>query len=173
MAIPWPISAAFAAGMDLLIAAWSYDESGGGQESGPREHTAAATESEPATVVALGWARAALGAVIIALPGSLLGRLFPGKDPDPVAVAIARGFGARNIAVGAGIVWAHRSGDPEVERRWYLAAAGTDLIDALAMVLGRGLPKAHRAVGALAAGSATAAGVLAGLRAVDQEPTRR
>jgi hypothetical protein len=93
--------------------------------------------------------------------------LFPGKDPDPVAVAIARGFGARNIAVGAGIVWAHQSGDRQAERRWYLAAAGTDLADALAMVLGRGLPKAHRVLGALAAGSATAAGVAAAVRAGD------
>jgi hypothetical protein len=98
------------------------------------------------------------------MPGFWLGRLFPGKDPDPVAVAIARGFGARNIAVGAGIVWAHQSGDPQAQRRWHLAAAGTDLVDALAMVLGRGLPKAHRVAGALAAGSTTAAGIAAALR---------
>ena len=101
------------------------------------------------------------------MPGFLLGRLFPGKDPDPVAVAIARGFGARNIAVGAGIAWAHRSGDPQAKRRWYLAAAGTDVVDALAMVVGRGVPKTHRVVGALAAGSATAAGVAAALRVGD------
>jgi hypothetical protein len=153
--------------MALLLAASSSDNSGGGQESGRREHTTAATDSEQAAVVALGWARAALGAVIITLPGFLLSRLFPGKDPDPAAVAIARGFGARNIAVGAGIVWARQSGDLDAERRWYLVAAGTDLADALAMVLGRGLPKAHRVVGALAAGSATAAGVAAAVRAGD------
>jgi hypothetical protein len=35
------------------------------------------------------------------------------------------------------------------------------------MVLGRGLPKAHRVLGALAAGSATAAGVAAAVRAGD------
>jgi hypothetical protein len=69
--------------------------------------------------------------------------------------------------VGAGIVWAHQSGDRQAERRWYLAAAGTDLADALAMVLGRGLPKAHRVLGALAAGSATAAGLAAAVRAGD------
>jgi hypothetical protein len=167
MATARPISAVFAAGMALLLAACSSNDSGGGQESGPSERTAAATDSQQPTVVALGWARAALGAVILTLPGLLLRRLFPGKIPDPVAVAIARGFGARNIAVGAGIVWAHQSGDPEAERRWYLAAAGTDLADALAMVLGRGLPKAHRVVGALAAGSATAAGVAAALQSGD------
>jgi hypothetical protein len=153
--------------MALLLAACASDSSGSGQESGRSERATAATDSEQATVVALGWARAALGAVIITLPGFLLRRLFPGKDPDPVAVAIARGFGARNIAVGAGIVWAHQSGDPQAERRWYLAAAGTDLADALAMVLGRGLPKAHRVLGALAAGSATATGVASALRAGD------
>jgi hypothetical protein len=167
MATTRPISAVFAAGMALLLAACSSNDSGSGQESGPSERTAAATDSQQPTVVALGWARAALGAVILTLPGLLLRRLFPGQVPDPVAVAIARGFGARNIAVGAGIVWAHQSGDPEAERRWYLAAAGTDLADALAMVLGRGLPKAHRVVGALAAGSATAAGVAAALQAGD------
>jgi hypothetical protein len=162
-----PISAAVAAGMALLLAACSSHDPGLGQESGPSERTSAATDSQQARVVALGWARAALGAVILTLPGFVLGRLFPGKDPDPVAVAIARGFGARNIAVGAGIVWAHQSGDPEAERRWYLAAAGTDLADALAMVVGRGLPNAHRVVGALAAGSATAAGVAAALQSGD------
>jgi hypothetical protein len=125
------------------------------------------TDSGQATVVALGWARAALGAAIMTMPGFWLGQLFPGKDPDPVAVAIARGFGARNIAVGAGIVWAHQSGDPEAERRSYLAAAGTDVADALAMVVGRGVPMAHRVVGALAAGSATVAGVAVALRAGD------
>jgi hypothetical protein len=167
MATVRPISAVFAAGITLLLAACSSDNLGGGHESGRSERTAAATDSEQATVLALGWARAALGAVIITLPGFLFRRLFPGKDPDPVAVAIARGFGARNIAVGAGIVWAHQSGDPQAERRWYLAAAGTDLADALAMVLGRGLPKAHRVLGALAAGSATAAGLAAAVRAGD------
>ena len=167
MATARPISAVFAAGMALLLAACASDSSGGGQESGRRERATAATDSEQAAVVALGWARAALGAAIITLPGFLLRRLFPGKDPDPVAVAIARGFGARNIAVGAGIVWAHQSGDPQAERRWYLAAAGTDLADALAMVLGRGLPKAHRVLGALAAGSATGTGVAAALRVGD------
>jgi hypothetical protein len=167
MAATQPISAVFAAGMVLLLAAGSSDSSRGGQEFGRSERATAATDSEQATVVAMGWARAALGAAIITLPGFLLRRLFPGKDPDPVAVAIARGFGARNIAVGAGIVWAHQSGDAEAERRWYLAAAGTDLVDALAMVVGRGLPKAHRVIGALAAGSATAAGVAAAVRAGD------
>ena len=167
MATTPPFSAVFAAGMALLQAACSSVNSGGGQESGRSEPTAAANDSEQATVVTLGWARAALGAAIITLPGFLLRRLFPGKDPDPVAVAIARGFGARNIAVGAGIVWAHQSGDPQAERRWYLAAAGTDLADALAMVLGRGLPKAHRVLGALAAGSATGTGVAAALRVGD------
>jgi hypothetical protein len=167
MATTRPNSAVFAAGMALLLAAEPSDSTGGGQEFGPSERATAATDSERATVVALGWARAALGAAIITLPGLLLRRLFPGKDPDPVAVAIARGFGARNIAVGAGIVWAQQSGDAEAERRWYLAAAGTDLVDALAMVVGRGLPKAHRVIGALAAGSATAAGVAAAVRAGD------
>ena len=167
MATTRPISAVVAAGMLLLLAACSSDNSGGGQESGRSERAAAANDSEPVTVVTLGWARAALSAAIVTLPEFLLGGLFPGKDPDPVAVAIARGFGARNIAVGAGIVWAHQSGDPQAERRWHLAAAGTDLVDALAMVLGRGLPKAHRLVGALAAGSTTAAGVAAALRAGD------
>jgi hypothetical protein len=153
--------------MVLLLAACPSDNSAGDQEFGRSERGTAATDSEQFTVVALGWARAALGAAIITLPGFLLRRLFPGKDPDPVAVAIARGFGARNIAVGAGIVWAHQSDDPQAERRWYLAAAGTDLADALAMVLGRGLPKAHRVLGALAAGSATATGVAAALRVGD------
>ena len=160
MATTRPFSAVFAAGMALLLAACSSVNSGGGQESGRSEPTAAANDSEQATVVTLGWARAAL----VTLPEFLLGGLFPGKDPDPVAVAIARGFGARNIAVGAGIVWAHQSGDPQAQRRWHLAAAGTDLVDALAMVLGRGLPKAHRVAGALAAGSITAAGIAAALR---------
>ena len=164
MATTRPFSAVVAAGMALLLAACSSVNSGGGQESGRSEPTAAANDSEQATVVTLGWARAALGAAIITLPGFLFRRLFPGKDPDPVAVAIARGFGARNIAVGAGIVWAHQSGDPQAQRRWHLAAAGTDLVDALAMVLGRGLPKAHRVAGALAAGSTTAAGIAAALR---------
>jgi hypothetical protein len=101
------------------------------------------------------------------VPGFFLGRLFPDKDPDPVTVAIMRGFGARNIAVGAGIVWAHQSGDPKAQRRWYLAGAGTDAADALAMMLGRGLPKTHRVVGGLVASSAAAAAVAAGLRAGD------
>ena len=83
MAATQPISAVFAAGMARLLAAGSSDSSGGGQEFGRSERATAATDSEQAMVVGLGWARAALGAVIITLPGFLFRRLFPGKDPDP------------------------------------------------------------------------------------------
>jgi hypothetical protein len=123
------------------------------------------TDTEKAAVVALGWGRVALGAAMVAMPRLLLRQTFLGRSADPVAVAITRGFGARDIAVGAGILWAHQSGEAEARRRWYLVGAGCDAVDALAMLKGSGVPRTGRMLWTLAAGSAVALGIAAARRA--------
>jgi hypothetical protein len=100
--------------------------------------------------------RIAVGAAFVLFP-SLAGRMWIGSDAGrrPVKV-LARAFGARDLAIGLGVVIALDRGTPV--RGWIEAGALSDAIDTAASLLAGGsIPTAIRwpAI-ALGAGSTTA-----------------
>lgn len=111
--------------------------------------------------------RMAFGAAFLLAPG-LAARGWVGDDATrPSVKVITRALGARDLAIGLGIVIAIDRGAPV--RGWLEASALSDGVDFLATVIGgRALPPAGRfGVIALAAASAGVAGWLA--RIVDSE----
>jgi hypothetical protein len=113
---------------------------------------------DPATLArVIGIGRIAIGAGLLALP-RLTGTAWlgePGAQPGgQLAVA---SLGARDLALGAGTVWAlgGRRRDP---RPWLLASATGDLVDFVGVLRHRqALPSASAiATGAMAAGAAAA-----------------
>lgn len=111
-----------------------------------------------ATTVArsLALGRLGLGAVLTVTPG-LVGRLWVGPDGATTgAKVVGAGFGARDVAIGAGLWHALESGGDA--RSWLLAGAAGDAADLAATLLARrSLPLLGR-VG-VAAVAATGAGV--------------
>src|SRR5215208_1771459 len=99
-------------------------------------------------------ARIAVGAAFVLFPG-LAGRMWIGSDAArrPVKV-LARAFGARDLAIGLGVVIALDRGAPV--RGWIEAGVLSDAIDAAASLLAGGsIPPAIRwPCVALGAGSA-------------------
>jgi hypothetical protein len=112
--------------------------------------------------------RIAVGVAMLAAPG-LAGRTWIGDDAlRPATKVITRGFGARDLALGLGVVIALDRGAPV--RGWLEGSALADVGDLLATLLAGGsIPgSARKAVAALAAGSALAA---FGLSRVLDEPS--
>jgi len=111
--------------------------------------------------------RMAVGAAYVLAPG-LFGRIWVGREATrPGAKILARAFGARDLALGLGVVIAIDRGAPV--RGWLEGSALSDAVDFLAGVLDRdALPPATRAgVLALGAGSSALAAWLA--RTLDSE----
>jgi hypothetical protein len=112
--------------------------------------------------------RMAIGAALIAAP-RLAGPVWIGADADSRAVKVlARGLGARDLALGLGIAVALDRGRPV--RGWLEGAALADGVDLLATLLaGDSIPSgARRAVIAIAAASMVTCAALA--RALDPPP---
>ena len=106
-------------------------------------------------------ARIAVGAAFVLFPG-LAGRMWIGADAArrPVKV-LARAFGARDLAIGLGVVIALDRGTPV--RGWIEAGALSDALDTAASLLAGGsIPAAIRwpAI-AIGAGSTAAGAALA------------
>ena len=93
----------------------------------------------------LGIARLCAGAVIFLLPRQA-GWLFGGDEGRSSATTIfARGFAARDMAIGGNMLNAARNGDST--QPWLVSAAIADLADALAVLLvWRDLPARHRII---------------------------
>jgi hypothetical protein len=109
--------------------------------------------------------RIALGAGALLAPG-IAGRAWIGRDANRAAVKVlARGLGARDVALGLGVVIALDRGAPV--RGWLEGSALADAGDFLAtLVAGSALPPAAR--GGVLAIAAASAGVATWLsRAVD------
>jgi hypothetical protein len=105
--------------------------------------------------------RIAVGAAFFLAPG-LAGRTWVGGDAArPSAKLLARAFGARDLALGLGVVIAIDRGAPV--RGWLEASALSDAGDAVATLLGASAVPALMRPGVLAlgAGSAAVAGWLA------------
>lgn len=97
----------------------------------------------------------AVGAAYVLAPG-LAGRIWVGRDADRRGTKVlARAFGARDLALGLGVVIAIDRGTPV--RGWLEASALSDALDFCASLLGGdAVPAANRA-GVLALGSGSAA----------------
>jgi len=81
------------------------------------------------------------------------------------AKVLSAGFGARDVAIGAGTANALRSG--EGVREWLIAGVLTDTVDLVATLAGRrGLPK----TGVAATSALAASGVVLGLYALRGAP---
>jgi hypothetical protein len=107
--------------------------------------------------------RVAIGVGLLAVPASIT-RGWAGADgATPGARLLARSLGARDVALGLGVLNALDRGDPSA-KDWVRAAAVADTADAVATLLA--LPKLTRkgsaaAVIVLAAGAAAAGFVAA------------
>jgi hypothetical protein len=111
--------------------------------------------------------RIAVGAAFLLAPG-LAGRTWVGADAArPSAKLLSRAFGARDLALGLGVVIAIDRGAPV--RGWLEASALSDGADAVATLLGGATvpPLLRPGVLALGVGSAAVAGWLA--KRVDSE----
>ena len=112
--------------------------------------------------------RIAVGLAMLVAPG-LAGRTWIGDDAlRPAVKVIIRGFGARDLALGLGVVIAVDRGAPV--RGWLEGSALADVGDLLATLFAGGsIPgSARKAVAALAGGSALTA---YGLSRVLDEPS--
>ena len=110
-----------------------------------------------------GIGRMVFGSTMVLSPGRAF-RPWVGSDAESTgAKVLGAGFGARDFALGAGLVWALQRKEPA--HAWLVGAAVSDVADFTASVLaGDDIPKAGRlAVMAIAAGSAVQCAVLAGM----------
>jgi len=107
----------------------------------------------------IGIGRIAIGAGLLALP-RLTGTVWLGSPAEqPGGQLAVASLGARDMALGAGMVWAlgGRKRDP---RPWLLASAAGDLADLAGVLRHReGLTSASAITTAAMAGGAAAAGV--------------
>ena len=109
-----------------------------------------------------------LGASLVLAP-RLAGPMWIGRDADSRAVKVlARGLGARDVALGLGTAVAIDGGKPV--RGWLEGAALADAVDLVSTLLaGHSIPRgARRAVIAIAGASMVSCAVLA--RRVDDSP---
>lgn len=108
-----------------------------------------------------GIGRALIGTALVAAPG-LAARTWLGDESDGTAgKVLGRALGVRDLALGAGLLWALEQKEPT--HAWLVAAAAADAVDAGATLLAwTSLPRTGRVlVLAVAAGSAIQMGVLA------------
>ena len=121
------------------------------------------------TVLAVAWSRICVGAALLLLPG-LFGRLWLGsKAAHPGARVALRAVGARDAALGLGVIIAEQRGRPL--RGWVEAGMAVDATDAAStIVAGGGIPLLGRLMALIAALGALAAGWQA-LQGLD-EPSR-
>lgn len=118
-------------------------------------------------VTALAAARVAYGAGLALAPTPFAGVWIGRRARDPLTRIMCRGFGTRDLVLGAGTLMSLQRGDFGRPRWWLIAQAladGTDLMATLAAgsVLS---PGRRRMVAGMAAGSAATAlaGALAGV----------
>jgi hypothetical protein len=108
----------------------------------------------------VGAARVGLGAVAVLAPNAPLRPWVGDSAGDHRALLLARALGARDLALGLGVLFAVREGGPI--RGWVEAGGLADTGDALFTFLAwRRLPGGGRWLVAAAAGGAAVAAVLA------------
>jgi len=109
---------------------------------------------------ALSLTRVGFGAAYLARPGPA-GRGWIGRVArDPAAQVAMRGLGARDLALGAGGLWALGRGDEIAARRWLTGQALADGADVFStLVARRRLPAAGFRFALAMAGGSTAVAV--------------
>jgi hypothetical protein len=107
-----------------------------------------------------GIGRAVLGAMLVVAPGPIA-RLWMGSRGTIESKVLGRTHGARDVALGAGMVWAVDRDEPV--HPWATAAALSDAVDAgVTLAFWNSLPRAGRwLVLGMALPSAVQMGVLA------------
>jgi len=104
--------------------------------------------------------RIAIGAAMLVAPRRAAASWLGPQTGQGAASVLARAFGAREVAVGAGSLWALDRGDPV--RPWVMAGIVCDGLDTAATVLGaRQLGLRRFVTTAAVAAAATAVGVAA------------
>jgi hypothetical protein len=102
-----------------------------------------------------GISRAGFGLYLAAAPGRAAKSWFGVKPDRPETGVLLRSVGARDLLIGAGVAAAEQPGP------WLRAAAGADLVDALAMLtVSSKLPKRNVVVGVAGAGGFAIIGVV-------------
>jgi hypothetical protein len=103
--------------------------------------------------------RIAFGISLVVAP-HLIGGMWLGKDGQRTTVgALARGFGARDLALGAGTLAAMRTGQPL--RTWLVGGLVSDAVDLAATVAARdSLPPRSVPLLSVLAGSAIVTGLV-------------
>lgn len=105
--------------------------------------------------------RVVLGVIAVVRPGAAA-RPWVGATRDaPAAVVLGRAAGARDIALGAGLLASAARGDARATRDWTAAGAFCDLSDLGATLAAWGRLPRTRALVALAAGGAALVGAAA------------
>jgi len=79
----------------------------------------------------IGWLRIAVGVALATVPGPFL-KASTGETPGGSLLLLARTVGIRDVAMGAGLLLALRSGQSSDARRWIAAGLTSDVLDALA-----------------------------------------
>ena len=116
----------------------------------------------PATALAAG--RVFYGAGLTLAPAAFAGIWIGRRARDPRTQIMCRGFGIRDLALGAGGLLALQRGDFGPPRWWFAAQALADIVDLLATLEAGAVlsPGRRRVIAGLAAGSA-AIGVAAAI----------
>ena len=112
----------------------------------------------------IGWLRVAVGAALVAAPGTLLKGSI-GERPPGSMLMLARTVGIRDIVLGAGTISAQRSGETADIRRWIAVGLASDALDAVVGVAGVRLVGKR---GALIATGVTLPVIAAGLWSLSQ-----
>jgi hypothetical protein len=102
----------------------------------------------------MGWLRAAVGALLIALPGPFLA--LSRREPSTGAARLLlRTIGIRDLVLGLGTVAASRSDDADDVRRWTAVTLTSDSLDVVASVASR------RSIGTVSSIAAAALAIVA------------
>jgi len=76
----------------------------------------------------MGWIRALVGVVLVAVPGAPM-RLAGNGEPSGASLLLMRTIGIRDLVIGLGTVAAARTGAVGDERRWVSASMASDALD--------------------------------------------
>ena len=106
---------------------------------------------------ALAAARIGVGIALLVAPGPAARTWIGDASTLAPVKALTRGFGARDLALGVGVLRALEAGDPV--RPWLRASAASDAADAVANIVAfRQLPKLGRVLAVAVATGAAVAG---------------
>ena len=124
-----------------------------------------------APAIALAAGRVAFGAGLALAPARFAGVWLGPRARDPRTQVICRGFGVRDLALGAGGLLSLQRDDFGRPRWWFAAQAASDAADLLATLAAwRSLPPIRRRLVAAVAGGSAAVGIVAAVGDVEARP---